>query len=127
LATGKKLFIGIMAAVILLAVLSVTLLNTQSSCVRMSVLMREGRLAMDARDYDAAIEIYRLAISLDERNVEAYMRLASACILNGDLEDARYFLELGLRKTENIRLREAYNDFLGNFEPEEWEWDDYDG
>ncbi|MCL2004017.1 MAG: tetratricopeptide repeat protein [Oscillospiraceae bacterium] len=117
--TGKKLLIGVMAAVILLAVLSLTLLNRHSSQMRMSALMREGRLAMDAHDYAEAIDLYRLAISLDGRSVEAYMRLASACILNGDLEDAKYFLELGLRKTESPRLREAYNEFLGNLAVEE--------
>jgi hypothetical protein len=101
-----------MSAVILLSVLSLTLFNRQSALMRMTSLMRDGRIAMEENDFDEAIEIYRLAVSLNERSVEAYIRLAAACIYNGDFEDAQYFLELGIRKTENTRLREAYNDFL---------------
>jgi tetratricopeptide (TPR) repeat protein len=113
LKTGKKLLIGVMGAVILLAVLSLTLLNKQSPLMRMSSLMREGRLAMAAHDYDEAIDIYRLAISLNKNNVTAYMRLAAACIYSGDLESALYYLELGKKKTNSVRIREAYNEFLG--------------
>jgi tetratricopeptide (TPR) repeat protein len=128
LKTGKKLFIGIMSAVILLAVLSLTLLNKQSPHMRMTLLMREGRMALAAQDYDEAVELFRLAISLNERSAEAYMRLAAACIYIGELEDAIYFLELGMKKTGSSKLREAYNDFLKNpavqelLEDNDWEW-----
>jgi tetratricopeptide (TPR) repeat protein len=123
LKTGKKLFIGFLTAVILLAVLSLTLLNRHSSNMRMTALMREGRLAMAVRNYDEAIDIYRLAISINERSVTAYIRLAAACIYNGDVEDAIYFLELGIQKTDSQRLREEYNKLLRalNRLPEEME------
>jgi tetratricopeptide (TPR) repeat protein len=106
-----------MAAIILLAVFSLTLLNKQAPHMRMTALMREARLAMDARDYGEAIELYRLAIALNERSVSAYIRLAAACIYNGDFEDAKYFLELGIRNTDSTRLREEYNKLLRALSP----------
>ena len=110
--TVKRLLIFIAAAVALTAVLSVTLLHKQMPHMRMTSLMREGRLAMEAGDYDEAADVYRLAISLNEKSVRAYFRLASACILGGDHESALYFLEVGVRKTGSARLRDAYNDAL---------------
>lgn len=109
---GKKLLIGLMAAIILLAVLSLTLLNRHNSNMRMTSLMRDGRLAMDSRDYDDAIEIFRLAISLNERSADAYIRLAAACIYNGNIDDAIYYLELGIKKTGSVKLRQEYNKLL---------------
>ncbi|MDR0325940.1 MAG: hypothetical protein LBI19_07615 [Oscillospiraceae bacterium] len=108
----KRLLIGIGAAVVLLAVLSVTLLNKQAPHMRMTSLMRDGRLAMDTRDYTEAVDVYRLAISLDGRSVPAYLALAEARLLDGEPEDALYYLRQGMEKTSSSKVRDAYNDLL---------------
>jgi tetratricopeptide (TPR) repeat protein len=94
-------------------------------------------MAMKARDYDNAVNAYRLAISINERDVRAYLLLAEASVLLGQPEDALYFLSLGRKKTnDNHRIRTAYNKQLEEIElsrpPEtngwngEWEgeWED---
>ena len=108
----KRLFVFAAAAVVLMAALSVTLLNKQMPHMRMTALMREGRLAMEAGDYDEAIDVYRLAISLNEKSVQAYLRLADACMQEGDAGSAAYYLTVGIKKTGSAKIRDAYNDLL---------------
>ena len=108
----KRLFIGAAALVILLATLSVTLFNKQSPHMSMTALMREGRLEMRQHNYRQAVDTYRLAIAVDKRSVEAYLELAKACILDGQLDDAEYFLRLGMEETNSTKIRDAYNDLL---------------
>lgn len=109
----KRILTGIGLLVVLLGLLSVTLLNKQFPLMRMSSLMRTGRLAMEQRDYGAAIDAYRLAITVGERDTQAYLKLAEACVFNGQPKDALYYLELGMKKTNKQELRDAYNNLLG--------------
>ena len=111
----KRLLTAVLAAVVLLAVLSLKLLNRQSSHVRMTLLMREGWLAMETGDYGTAIDSYRLAVSLNERETQAYLQLAKAYERNGDLQEALYILRLGTQKTDSEKIRIAYNTLLGSF------------
>jgi tetratricopeptide (TPR) repeat protein len=114
----KPLITGAAVLIILLAVLSVTVFNRHSPTMRLTALMREGRLAMDEGDYDAAIESYRLVIALSTRGINGYLALAAACEANGDYDDAIYFLRLGLKKTDNNeKLRLEYNRLTGLSEP----------
>jgi tetratricopeptide (TPR) repeat protein len=109
----KNILIGAAVLVALLALLSATLLNKQSGLMRMTSLMREGRLAMEMRDYGEAIDVYRLAISLNEGNAKAYLALAEACRLDGDDQEALYYLKLGMKKTGSAKIREAHEELLG--------------
>ncbi|MDR0294041.1 MAG: hypothetical protein LBH95_07815 [Oscillospiraceae bacterium] len=110
--TVKRLLVGAGALVVVLALLSLTLFNKQFPLMRMSSLMREGRLAMETRDYDAAVSAYRLAISLNGRSAQAYLKLAEAYKMGGQPLEARYALEMGMKKTNSKRIRDAYNDLL---------------
>jgi lipopolysaccharide biosynthesis regulator YciM len=108
----KRLLIGTMAAVVLMALLSVTLLNKHSPFMRMTSLMREGRIAMEEYDFYEAIDIYKLALSINDRRVKTYLELTEAFRRTGDLEDAKYYLEMGMRKTNSDKLRRVYNNLL---------------
>ncbi len=108
--------------IVLLALLSLTVLNDQFGSTRKAAHMRAGRLAAEERDYDTAIEQYQMVIGLDRRNAEAYLRLSEACVYNGDVDSAIYYLEKGIEKTSSDRLRETLNELLTSLEaqaPEE--------
>ncbi|MCL1806098.1 MAG: hypothetical protein FWG31_00160 [Oscillospiraceae bacterium] len=110
---ARNILIGAAVLVVLLSLLSVTLFNKQSGHMRMTSLMREGRLAMETRDYGEAADIYRLAVSLNERSVKAYLALAEAYRYDGYDEEALYYLKLGMKKTNSTKIREAHADLLG--------------
>jgi tetratricopeptide (TPR) repeat protein len=121
-----RFFIVLMGAVVLLAVLSLTFLNKHSPNMRMRALMREGRMATAEEAFDEAADAYRLAISIRPNNVKAYLLLAGALEEDGEYEDARYFLSVGMERTGSRKIREAYNDILGtinsmlDYDEEDW-------
>ncbi|MDR1668453.1 MAG: hypothetical protein LBR76_00655 [Oscillospiraceae bacterium] len=112
--TVAKILTGAGLLVVLLAVLSLTVLNGQFEPTREASFMRAGRLAAGERDYDTAIENYQMAIGLNRRNEEAYLRLSEACVYNGDVDSALYYLDKGVEMTNSARLRGTREELLAS-------------
>ncbi|MCL2082530.1 MAG: tetratricopeptide repeat protein [Oscillospiraceae bacterium] len=81
--------------------LCATLLNRQFPPVKMSILMKEGRLAMENDDPADAAEKFRTVIHLYPWRTEPYVLLAEACTESGYPEEAEYFLREALEHNPN--------------------------
>ena len=114
-----RIFIGAGILIVLLALLSLTVLNDQFGPTRKAAFMRAGRLAAEERDYDAAIEYYQMAIGLDRYNADAYLRLSEVCVYNMDVESALYYLDKGYEMTSSERLRDTREELLASINAQE--------
>ena len=108
-------YIWIAGIAILSGIVALTLANPHFYPVKMSVLMKTGKLAMAGEDYDTAADYFLLAIRLNPKKVDAYLLLADAFVAMGGgdpssdwVEDAIYYLKKGYERTENEKLQTRY-------------------
>ena len=111
--TFKRVMFGLGLLTILLALMSLTVFNRHFRTTRLSHVMREGRIAMERQDYGEAYEAYRYAIGLDRKNTEAYLFLSQALVYEDEIDEAIYYLKIGIKQTGSEALRTAHSELLG--------------
>lgn len=105
----KRIFIalGIMLAVLIVAVTAVFVLGGQSGKGKAGKLLDLGEKYLDELDYEQALACFNEALEIDPKNEQIYLKLAETYIAMGEPEKAVKVLEDGLEQTESEELRQA--------------------
>lgn len=110
----KKILIAIMVAVI--AVVATVVIGIVASrggdSAKLQKLLDAGQKYLTEMNYEQAIAVYKEAIALEPKNVDAYLGMAEAYIGMGDTESAIKALETGYEVTKDKRLKDMLDGIL---------------
>ena len=117
----KKYFIGLLFGAVLLTGCS----GISSTIADMQ--MKSAKKSMESENYDKAIKKLKRAVSIQKKNVDAYIMLADAYVKSGEQKEAEDTIDK-LRDLDDVRLsgkqeekvclldsKRIYSDILNNF------------
>lgn len=114
---SKKLIIAT-AIICIIAVSVVTgwLVRTNAKSDKVSELLSLGDRYLEALEYEKALVAYNTAIQIDEKNVEAYIKLADTYTEIGAYDTAVRVLKTAYSMTDSSKIENYYEEYIDEYE-----------